>query len=306
MDLDDKYSILDMLANDTWLSYFIEINSTLLRIDGRYNHLGILSYFAINNVSTDSSFLISLFEGEALFSMVNIVEGTIPDYVGIEENQTYEYGVYYFEENANEFGIGIMGANNYTKRRKLTIEYVDGENPHLNSSCVLTDNFYMDLQDNWHQEKENYNLIPQGVHYLLRNLSKNPYSFSYLSSYFVSKDTNWDNFGEVFQQLFGIEERSFNFSTFENGYSISIPQNGGNLVQNFTYTANGVLNISIVSFNGTEIYSQRLDDFRLYHIECKLSSVIVIEMFGGIFPKLTPAIGVFIIIIGGVSYGSGI
>ncbi|TFF63406.1 MAG: hypothetical protein EU521_01880, partial [Promethearchaeota archaeon] len=116
MDLGDKYSVLPMVANDTWVSYFIELNSTLLRIDGRYNHLGILSYFSINNISTTSSFLMSLFEGEALFSMVNIVEGTIPDYVGVEENQYYEYGVYYSEEKANELGLGIIGANNYTKR----------------------------------------------------------------------------------------------------------------------------------------------------------------------------------------------
>jgi hypothetical protein len=293
LDLDSSYSKMDVIPNETWLSYFLEIDNNTLRIDGRYDPFGILSYFSILNLTDVSGHLLGPFEGERLFSMVNIVEGAVPNYVGIAENEIYEYGVYSTEEAID---LGITDALNGVKGRKLSIEYVDGEYTDLNRTCVLTDNFIMDSQDNWVEEEESFNLIPLGLHYILRNMSKNPYGFGASLSYFVAKDTNWYDYINEIQQLLEESGSHYNLSAFHNGYSISILFYDGIMNQSFRYTPNGVLNVSIVTYNGTEVYSQRLNDFD-YLIEPDVDIPIVVintPIVGNTFGESPPNISITI------------
>ncbi|KKM17878.1 hypothetical protein LCGC14_1671330, partial [marine sediment metagenome] len=182
-----------------------------------------------------------------IFRMVNFYDGPKPDYVGTNMNEIYEYGVYYFEENAPFYA----DPSYFPERIKMEIKYVGGEDLVHNRTIVIIDYFQEYYSSEyWNETKslplfygEEFNFI-----FLYENYSMK--TFPLFADMVLEANVNWTHY-----------TNNSGFTPLINGYKITPPTYGINIEYSFTYTNKGVLDIFSVFYDGNEFFAYRLNDF---------------------------------------------
>ena len=266
--LDDTKIIVSMYNPNTYKALWGEIV---------YNKAGILSEMNIevSDYSSMNPYAVNA------FSLIELHEGEKPDYVGIDLNEVYEYGIYYFE--------GIYPAGDSIpsyERVKMDIQYISAEDPIRNRTFVYSDTTFLDENGDWIKVPgdELYYLssfIPFfDVNYVLKDLGDYLYRPTHGFPRFVPSDINWTAFVEDLNKYFA----SFNdpyypsseIEQLENGFKIIQDFSGDETYQLFLYTDKGVLNISSLGYNGEEFFTCRLNDFN-YGEETSINATLDID-----------------------------
>lgn len=225
-----------------------------------YNKAGILSEmnFEVYDPSSMGAYAVNA------FNLIEINEGEKPDYVAIDLNETYEYGIYYFE--------GIYPAGDsipFYDRAKMDIQYISAEDPIRNRTFVYSDSTFLDENGDWIKVSKD-ELYPWSsfipffdVNYVFQDLEDYNYSPTPGFPRFVSNDINWTAFVEYLHNYIASDPYSSGteIEQLKNGFKITQIFSGEEIYQSFVYTDKGVLNISSLGYNGEEFFTCRLNDF---------------------------------------------
>lgn len=240
-----------------------------------YNKEGILSEmnFEVSDYSSMNPYAVNA------FSLIEIHEGEKPDYVPVELNESYEYGIYYFE------GIYPGGDSIPSYERvKMDIQYISAEDPIRNRTIVYSNTTFLDENGAWIKvsKDELYfwsSFIPfLDVNFVLQDLGDYFYNPTRGFPRFVSNDINWTAFVEDLYKYIALEPYypQTEIEELENGFKITQDYYGDDTYQSFLYTDKGVLNISSLGVNGEEFFTCRLNDFN-YGEETSINATLDID-----------------------------
>ena len=214
--------------------------------------------------------------GVNVFSLLEIHEGEKPEYVAVELNDTYEYGIYYTE--------GIYSAADIMpsyERVKMDIKYISTEDPILNRTFVYSDSKFLDENGDWIKVPRDV-LYPWSsfmpffdVNYVFKDLEDLIGRPTGGFPRFVSTDINWTAFVEYLNEYYALDPyiSSYDVEQLENGFKITQDYYDETLYQMALYTDEGVLNISSLGINGEEFFTCRLNDFN-YEEETSISATL--------------------------------
>lgn len=184
-------------------------------------------------------------------------EGPIPAYVGISPGETYSYGIF----NCSK----VSSSPTNFKRMNITIDFVSGEDPYLESVLVLANISYLRDDDIWLDEidLDDYSSgIPfRSINYIYPNSSENM-ALSLLAfnslPLFVEIGVNWSSFVSALQENYpATYPYTVTFENLTNGFEALMMYRD----EIFTYTSEGALEIVSFSSYGQEFYTMRLNDF---------------------------------------------
>ncbi|MFX1276075.1 MAG: PKD domain-containing protein [Promethearchaeota archaeon] len=248
-----------------------------------YDQNGVLISFLIRVMIIDPYTYI--YETEIIFSMWRNTEGDKPSYVGINEGEIYEYGV--FTNPAVNYPVSNPFSD--IERMMFEIDYIGGEDPGIQGALVLMNMSTMDENGIW-SEADGTHLSPFGTNgYIVENPAEQFHLFTTFS-YFVRTDANWDEIAIALQEYYDNTLGQFpgyeyitDVTALSNGIEVYIEQPDGSIIESFTtYTETGALNIATSKINGTEYLSFRLNDFDYeFPGEDTEPPVVIVEYIGG-------------------------
>ena len=230
-----------------------------LYINAYYDPEGILAFLEI--------YILDMFSNSnpiTIFRMVNFYDGPKPDYVGVNINEIFEYGVHYSEENT-PFYVNFR-PNPWII--KMEIKYVGGEDLVHNRTIVIIDYFQNHSLGYWNETKELPIFDPSPIIFLYKNYSTKPNPL--FTDMIMEANINWTYY-----------INNLGFTPLIKGYKIRPPPPPFrmNLEFSFTYTNKGVLDIFSVFYSGDEFFSLRLNDFD-YKLRDSDGSVLISGILG--------------------------
>ena len=187
-----------------------------------------------------------------VFRMVRIYNFSSPSYIGVAENQLYEYGVYFSAQNAPSTSSGMEGVD----RINLRILSILGEDSSINRTIVLTD-----------VEMRMSGMI-LGTFMWVTLANMRMLLYRNVSGFFENSDTmsffpllmptniNWTEFAQIFEAE---EEDVDSVDPLANGFVVTDLE--GEETISYTYTSQGVLDVESNEYRGNEYFSIRLNDF---------------------------------------------
>lgn len=212
------------------------------------NPPGVDYYFTI--FATDNSS--NLATETRYFDIITSQEIPIPPYVGINEGDVYEYGI--FDNPSIPLDNPYIWTISLYSRMSIGVEVIQGEDPLYEKVPVQYNTSYMYTNGTWIEI-----MVP-------------PYTYIYKSyanlsnidfqPFFVSNDVNWDDYAESFAAMYP-PEYPISIIALENGWVMEQQSEiNGDLVQyEHIYTPEGILNITSLYVNGTLYTTYRLNDF---------------------------------------------
>jgi len=243
--------------NYTVVSFSINLDTRSLQGQAFYDTKGILHMLQIKIVTPpDPQTMIP--DVENIFTMYRDFETPIPSYVGINEGDIYEYGVYNCSLNLPPSYYFSQGR---PERVKVKVKHIGGENPMLENALILMDLFVMDAEGVW-TRSSGYELGMYGdCGYIGKNFSLN----SMTNPFFMRTNANWSEVASGLQDYYDSAGTppDFIFNTFalSDGYLVKQNMSGVCTETSVRYTNNGVLNIMSQTYEGKEFYTWRLNDF---------------------------------------------
>jgi hypothetical protein len=244
---------------------------------GVYTWEGILQHLYIYKINYETM------SYTYLFNMINFFEGSKPSYVGINQSDTYEYGVYECLQNAPSENIGLPYING-TRRIKHTIDFISGEDPYIERALVLSNFSTMDQYGVWTEFPYNtftqYPGMSYGVNYVFFNISDLYSAMSSQFPYFIAVGTDFNDWVTFFETTMEFMTylpytMDYSFTALSNGINITVEYLGDIQEILYTYTPEGLLDVMKMSFNGKEIYSIRLNNFDYMIPECDPDDPII-------------------------------
>ncbi len=241
----DYWIDFDDNTNFTEIEYEDNIGNIWIWADAEYNPTGILHSLYIY-LENDTSH-----ETICQFEMISYVEGPKPSYIGISEDEIYEYGVYSCHYNKPE--DYYINAN--LDRIKLNIETITGEYPSLNYSLILYNMSQM-ISGTYSNVGLNYmNIYEDSI--------VNPYSLydilygAYYDNYFCPTTINWNNTASFLNPSID----TVNITALSNGLKRTQLEDGKIIELISQYNSNGILETFEIYYDGKEYGSYRLNDF---------------------------------------------
>ena len=242
---------------------------------GAYTWEGILQHLSIYTMDYMMNITV-------LFNMITFFEGSKPSYVGINQSDTYEYGVYECPRNAPSGGIALPYPSG-GRRIKQTIDFISGEDSYIERALVLSNFSIMDQYGVWTEFPYNtftYPGMSYGVNYVVFNVNDLYSAMQQQFPYYVAVGTNfndWVTFFETFLEVmtYGPGMQNYTFTALSNGINITIEYLGDIQEILYTYTPEGLLDVMKMSYNGKEVYSIRLNDFDYVIPECDPDDPII-------------------------------
>ncbi|MFX1409620.1 MAG: hypothetical protein ACFFA6_04660 [Promethearchaeota archaeon] len=249
-NLDNYYDTLGQynFGNILLESYFyISLYGEVI-FDAFYSPSGILEELKVINRYEDEENYIE----EVIFLMVRYIEGPKPFYVGVNEGEIYEYGVFYSLKNAPP-GFSNETFENIPDRIKIFVDFVGGEDPKLNRALVIItlsgriDNIWTEL----------------GIfeNFLYRTTEDIKFLLNY--QYVESLTINWETYASIIENSCDmIMPGMYTVAPLDNGIKISTGIMGINIETIMTYNSTlGILNILSERYNSREFFTFRLNDF---------------------------------------------
>ena len=217
-----------------------------------------------------------------LFNMINFFEGPKPSYVGINQSDTYEYGVYECPQNVPSSGMGLPYPNG-SRRVSHTIDFISGEDPYIERALVLSNFSIMDQHGVWTEfpySAHSYPGMNYGVNHIVSNISDIYTAMMPQFPYFIAVGTDfndWVTFFEIMMEFMTYPPymQSYSFTALSNGLNVTTEYLGDIQEILYTYTPEGLLDVMKMSFNGKEVYSIRLNDFDYMIPECDTDDPII-------------------------------
>lgn len=242
---------------------------------GVYTWEGILQHLYIYNMDFMTG------NATVLFNMITFFEGSKPSYVGINQSDTYEYGVYECPQNGPSAGLGLPYPSGI-RRLKHTIDFISGEDTYIERALVLSNFSTMDQYGVWTEfpySTFSYPGVSYGVNYVVLNISDIYGIMTTVFPYFIPDGTDfndWITFFESVKEFLVYQpDTHVNFTVLSNGINQTIEFLGDITEILFTYTPEGLLDVMKWSFNGKEMYSIRLNDFDYMIPECDPDDPII-------------------------------
>ena len=217
-----------------------------------------------------------------LFDMVSSFEGPKPSYVGINQSDTYEYGVYECPQNGPSGNIGMPYPNG-SRRISQTIDFISGEDLYIERAIVLSNLSIMDQHGVWTEfpySAYSYPGMSYGINHVVLNISDFYTAMTAQFPFFIAVGTDfndWITFFETFIELMTYPPymQIYSFSALSNGINITVEYLGDIQEILYTYTPEGLLDVMKMSFNGKEVYSIRLNNFDYMIPECDTDDPII-------------------------------
>ncbi|MFW9829067.1 MAG: hypothetical protein ACFFEY_15935 [Candidatus Thorarchaeota archaeon] len=201
-----------------------------------YNKYGILDWmdFYYLNQSWEST------EEKSIFTIYNFYDASKPLFIGVNESNTYDYGVFYSERNAPQIPL-----RNYSKMPNifsLKIDFIGGYDPYFNRSLIIVNNSQAVSAINIFSAEKH----PE-IYYLPQNLTR----FTILNRIILPMDINWSSLDFI---------RSDIVST-SNGFIMSLTILDDIIEFEYKYTSIGLLNTYSEYYNGKEYFTVRFNNF---------------------------------------------
>ncbi|MFX1430701.1 MAG: hypothetical protein ACFFCY_11115 [Promethearchaeota archaeon] len=261
-NLTESYSKISSYGSD---GDYVELGDNIMSstiIDGHniefgrkahYNKYGILDWmdFYYLNQSWESV------EEKSIFTIYNFYDAPKPLFIGVNESDIYNYGVFYSERNAP-----LIPLRNYTKMPNifsLKIDFIGGFDTYFNRSLIIVNNSQAVSAINPYSA-ENH---PE-IYYLPQNLTR----FTLLNRIILPMDVNWSYLDFI---------RSDIIST-SNGFIMSLTILDDIIEFEYKYTSIGLLNTYSEYYNGKEYFTVRLNDFN-YKIDDSEPDEAIIIIF---------------------------
>ncbi|MFW9785301.1 MAG: hypothetical protein ACFFFB_23680, partial [Candidatus Heimdallarchaeota archaeon] len=209
--------------------------------NAHYNKYGILDWmdFYYVNQSWEHS------DKKSIFTLYNFYEWSKPSFIGVNESDIYNYGVYYSERNAPQIPL-----RNYSKMPEmfsLEIEFIGGYDPYFNRSLIILNNS---------EAARAINLFSTGKHPEIYYLAQNLTRFTLLNRFVLPKGVNWSTLNIIRSDIISIS----------NGFITIITIMNDTIEFEYNYTPNGLLNTYSERYNGKEYFTLRLNNFN-YQID---------------------------------------
>jgi hypothetical protein len=237
--------------------------------NARYNKYGLLDWmdFYYSNQSWELS------DKKSIFTIYNFYDSPKPSFIGVNEAEVHNYGVFYSERNAPL--ILLKNYDEFPGNLSLSIDFIGGFDPYYNRSLIITSN------------DEIYSLIsPFPVDRNSRSyyLEEGFTQFTRLYNFIISTELNWTYLDLIRSDI----------STISNGFIFSLTILDINLEFEYTYNSVGLLNTYSEYNNGKEYFTVRLEDFN-YQIDDSDPIIFILspsynQSFGKIAPNYTLSI----------------
>jgi len=272
-NLTESYSRISSYSSD---GDYVELGDNIMSstiIDGHniefgrkahYNKYGILDWMDFYYVNQS---LVNA-EQQPIFTIYNFYESSKPSFIGVNESEPYNYGVFYSERNAPQIPL-----RNYSKMPNifsLEIDFIGGFDPYFNRSLIIINNSEAALAINPFSAGNH----PE-IYYLPQNLTR----FSLLNRLILPKEVNWSTLDFI---------RSDIIST-SNGFIMSLTILDDIIEFEYSYTSIGLLSTYSEYYNGKEYFTVRLNNFN-YQIDDSDPIINILspqdnQIFGRIAPS---------------------
>ncbi|MFX0167020.1 MAG: hypothetical protein ACFE9V_16995 [Candidatus Hodarchaeota archaeon] len=204
--------------------------------NAHYNKYGILDWmdFYYVNQSWEST------DKKSIFTIYNFFESSKPSFIGVNESDIYNYGVFYSERNAPQIPL-----RNYSKMPNifsLKIDFIGGFDPYFNRSLVIINNS---------DAASAIDPYPAGKHPEIYYLPQNLTRFTLLKRFILPTEINWSLLESIRSDIIAIS----------NGFIISLNIMDDIFEFEYTYTSFGLLNTYSEYYNGKEYFTVRFNKF---------------------------------------------
>ena len=249
-NLDNYYDYIEQYNFDhTVVESYFHISTYDVIVDAFYSSSGTLEELKVIYGYEDDENYIT----EIIFLMVRYFEEPKPFYVGVNEGEIYEYGVFYSVKNAPP-GFSQETFENFPDRIRFSVDFIGGEDPELNRALVIIA-LSGRINDIWTEEIifENYlYLITEDIEFLL-----------YMGQYVESTTVNWESYALIIENSFNrVMPDMYTVTPLDDGIKLSTGKLGYNMEAIITYNSSiGVMNILSQRYNGREFITYRLNDF---------------------------------------------
>lgn len=249
-NLDNYYDYITQynFGNILLESYF-HISTYDVIVDAFYSSSGTLEELkVIYGYEDDENYFT-----EIIFLMVRYIEGPKPFYVGVNEGEIYEYGVFYSVKNAPP-GFNQETFENFPDRIRFSVDFIGGEDPEVNRALVIIA-LSGRINNLWTGEMifENYLYrTTEDIEFLL-----------YMGQYVESITVNWESYALIIENSYNrIIPGIYTVTPLDDGIKLSTGILGYNMEAIITYNSSiGVMNILSQRYNGREFFTYRLNDF---------------------------------------------
>lgn len=249
-NLDNYYDYITQynFGNILLESYF-RISTYDVIVDAFYSPSGTLEELKVIYGYEDDENYIT----EIIFLMVRYIEEPKPFYVGVNEGEIYEYGVFYSVKNAPP-GFSQEFFENFPDRIRFSVDFIGGEDPELNRSLVIIA-LSGRINNIWTAFVifENYLYrTTEDIEFLL-----------YTGQYVESITVNWESYALIIENSYNrIMPDMYTVTPLDDGIKLSTGILGYNMEAIITYNSSiGVMNILSQRYNGREFFTYRLNDF---------------------------------------------
>ncbi|MFX1378907.1 MAG: hypothetical protein ACFFA4_07410 [Promethearchaeota archaeon] len=204
--------------------------------NAHYNKYGLLDWmdFYYLNQSWENA------EEKSIFTIYNFYDAPKPLFIGVNESDIYNYGVFYSERNAPQIPL-----RNYSKMPNifsLKINFIGGFDTYFNRSLIIINNSQaISMINPFSAEKH-----PE-IYYLPQNLTR----FTLLNRIILPMDVNWATLDFIRSDIISIS----------NGFIMSLTILDDIIQFEYTYTSIGLLNTYSEYNNGKEYFTVRFNNF---------------------------------------------
>ncbi|MFW9820940.1 MAG: hypothetical protein ACFFE5_15135, partial [Candidatus Thorarchaeota archaeon] len=244
-NLTESYSSISSYGSD---GNYVELGDSIMSstiINGHniefgrkahYNKYGVLDWmdFYYLNQSWENA------EEKSIFTIYNFYDASKPLFIGVNESDIYNYGVFYSERNAPQIPL-----RNYTQMPdslSLKIDFIGGFDPYFNRSLIIVNNSQALSAINPFSA-ENH---PE-IYYLPQNLTR----YTILNRIILPIGVKWSSLDFI---------RSDIVST-PNGFIMSFTVLDDIIEFEYSYTSIGLLNTYSEYYNGKEYFTVRFNNF---------------------------------------------
>ena len=249
-NLTESYSRISSYGSD---GDYVELGDNIMSsilLDGHniefgrkahYNKYGILDWmdFYYLNQSWENA------EEKSVFTIYNFYDASKPSFIGVNESDNYNYGVFYSERNAPQIPL-----RNYSKMPNifsLEIDFIGGFDPYFNHCLIIINNS---------KAASAINPFSTGKHPEIYYLPQNLTRFSLLNRLILPTEINWSTLDLIRSDIISIS----------NGFTMSLTILDDIIEFEYTYTSMGLLDTYSEYNNGKEYFTVRLNNF-IYQID---------------------------------------
>jgi hypothetical protein len=202
--------------------------------NAHYNKYGILDWMDFYYINQSWAYP----DKKSIFTLYNFYESSKPSFIGVNESDIYNYGVFYSERNAPQIPL-----RNYSKMPNLfslEIEYIGGFDPVFNRSLIIINNSEAASAINPYSTGQH----PE-IYYIPQNLTR----FTLLNRFILPTKVNWSTLDFIRSDIISIS----------NGFVTNLTVMTDLIEFEYNYTSTGLLNSYTEYNNGKEYFTVRLN-----------------------------------------------